>query len=435
MRIIAYLYSEPTWESIPDSAIWGWEVDQIYQDMSEQRPQLQQLLLDCQVRPANYLLLRRLAELGGSVQAVSQQVAQLQAMGLQVIATEQDYPLIDSNATASQPLQLLKLLEEVQHQQRTRRLQRGHALNRLKALPPPGKAPYGYRRSKDRYVIDRSAAPVLKDFFEHFLLYGSLRGAVRYLDKKYSKKISVSTGRRWLTSPIYRGDLVYQTNQVILDTHTPIVSREEAAQVDRLLRRNRSFAPRAASAPRSLAGLVVCGACQSPMVVAQVSASRRSQEYLYLRPTACPQQPKCRAIAYQQVLDQTICRICCDLPDAVAMVNMAGVGNAKVTIEAGIAAKQQALSQLPALVACEVLDSQTAQLRAYTLRIEISQLQNKLTQLPPINLRKIAQTVSLPQFWLDLSETERRFYFREFIQQIQIIRQEAAWTLQLVFVF
>jgi len=89
--------------------------------------------------------------------------------------------------------------------------------------------------------------------------------AVRYLAQKYGKKISVSTGRRWLTLSIVATP--YQNGQVISNTHVPIISREEAAQVDRLLRRNRRLPPRTASVPRSLAGLVVCGECQSKMTV------------------------------------------------------------------------------------------------------------------------------------------------------------------------
>jgi hypothetical protein len=110
-------------------------------------------------------------------------------------------------------------------------------------------------------LLDRAAAPVVKDFFEQFLLYGSVRGAVRYLAKTYRKRIAVSTGRRWLTHPVYRGDLLYQDGRVLRDTHTPILGREEAAQVDRLLRRNRRLPPRTASAPaiaggpRSLSGM------------------------------------------------------------------------------------------------------------------------------------------------------------------------------------
>jgi hypothetical protein len=53
--------------------------------------------------------------------------------------------------------------------------------------------------------------------------------------------------------------------------------------------------------------------------------------------------------------------------------------------------------------------------------------------LPPANLRAIAQVISLPQFWLDLSESERRAYFREFLRQIVLEREGEAWQVRLVF--
>ncbi len=249
MKIIAYTYSDPLLESSLDPANWGWEVDRVYEDLGKQdssghatresyrhatRTQLQQLIADCQTEPADYLLIRRLEELGDTVEEVSDRLNELEAMGIAIIATEQSYTSENSHLRA----QLLKLLHEVQRQQRSRRIRQGHARNRLDATPPPGKVPYGYRRGKDKYIIDRSTSPVVKDFFDNFLLYGSLRGAVRYLAKKYGKKISVTTGRRWLTSPVYRGDTAYQNGEIISDTHIPIISKEEAAQIDRLLRRN-----------------------------------------------------------------------------------------------------------------------------------------------------------------------------------------------------
>jgi hypothetical protein len=107
----------------------------------------------------------------------------------------------------------------------------------------------------------------------------------------------------------------------------------------------------------------------------------------------------------------------------------------KEGIEVAIANKQQVLDQLSKLVDSEILDQPTAELRTYNLRTEISELKAKLAQLPPVNLKEIAQAISIPQFWLDLSESERRFYFREFIQRIEIIRQETRWSLSLVFIF
>jgi DNA invertase Pin-like site-specific DNA recombinase/predicted metal-binding protein len=433
MKIIAYLYSDPLLEPMPDPTSWGWEVDRVYQDLSD-RTQLEQLFTDCTEEPADYLLIQRLEELGDSVVEISDRIHQLETLGTEIVAIETPGSIQEFSQSLTQRADLIQLLAQIQTTQHSRQIRKGHARNRIKALPPPGKAPFGYRRGKDRYALDRAAAPVIKEFFEHFLLYGSLRGAVRYLAQKYHKKISVTTGRRWLTNPVYRGDLAYKNGEVIANTHIPIISRQEAAQIDRLLRRNQQLPPRTASCSRSLSGLVVCGQCQATMTVTRVSTYRGDREYLYLRSPHCPQQPKCKAIAYNEILQKTIDRICQDLPVAVAQLQTPD--NAiKQNITAAIAEKAQILDQLQELCDRHILDEETRQLRAYKLRTEISQLQRQLAELPPVNLKETAQAVSIPQFWLDLTESERRFYFREFIRQIQIDRQETSWQLRIYFIF
>ncbi|MFM6192086.1 MAG: recombinase family protein [Planktothrix sp.] len=431
MKIVAYSYSDPLFEQPPERIIWGWEVDQVYHDLGG-RQELEQLLKDCDLEPPEYLLIRRLEELGDSVLEVSNRLQKLESYQINIIAIESDFNPSVAQINRSD---LMQLLIEIQNHQRSRRIRQGHAKNRIKALPPPGKAPYGYRRGKDRYILDRSVSPIVKEFFDRFLIYGSLRGAVRYLEKRYGKKISVTTGRRWLTNPVYRGDLEYQNGEIISNTHSPIISRDEAAQVDRLLRRNQRLPPRTASAPRSLAGLVTCGDCQSSMTISRVTAYRKNQEYLYLRPTNCSRNPKCKALSYQTVLELTIERICQDLPVSVSELNLPDLGCVKRGIFEQINQKQEILLQIPNLLTTGILDAETADLRTYKLRTEMAQLQGKLAQLPPVNLKETAQAVCIPQFWLDLSESERRFYFREFIHQIQIIRDGDNWDLKVLFIF
>lgn len=428
MLIIAYLYTDPLLDTPVDPQIWGWEIDRVYQDIG-QRQQLIILLKEAATAPPDYLLIRKIEELGDTVETVYQNLSQIEALGTKIITTE-----------AENRTDFLKLLHEIQSYHQSRRIRQGHARNRLAAKPPPGKAPYGYKRGSHNYILDRRTAPVVKEFFDQFLLFGSLRGAVRYLEKKYGKKISATTGQRWLINPVYRGDRVFKTGQILTDTHEAILSREEAAQIDRLLKRNRRLPPRSASAPRSLAGLVICGECQSSMTITRVTQHRQDQEYLYLRPLHCPHRPKCKALAYDQVLSQTIATICRDLKAAITSQPVFSVqpnpGLTPQSIQEAIAQKQMILAQLPQLIATEILDSETAQLREYKLRTEIAQLQNRFAQLPPVNLRSIADAISLPQFWLDLSEAERRFYFREFIRQIQILRLPSQpWELRLIFPF
>jgi len=430
MKSIVYCYTNPLLESVPDPSVWGMAAAHVYHDLGD-RQQWEQLLAESQLSPPDSLVVRRWDELGESMQAVGDRLAALERLGIALIVLEES---TDPQSPALMRSQMIQACQRMQAAQ-GRRIQQGHARNRIKTLPPPGKAPYGYRRGKDRYTIDRSTAPVVKDFFEHFLLYGSLRGSVRYLQKKYNKKISASTGKRWLTSSVYRGDLAYQTGDVVPNTHAPLISRQEAAQVDRLLRRNRQLPSRSASAPRSLAGLVVCGICQASLRVAKVTAVRQSREYLYLRPAHCPQQPHCRAVLYDQVLEQTIWKICAELPQAIAAASIPDLTPLQQSLTAQIAAKQAILQQLPTLIDSGVLDRETADLRAYKLRTETATLQTQISQLPPANLQTIAQVVSIEQFWRDLSEPERRFYFREFLREIQIERDGQTWQVHLKFIF
>ena len=437
MRIIAYIYSDPLLEVAPNQEIWGWEIDKVYQDWGEHQ-QLEQLIADCQLEKPDYLLIRRLEELGENISIIGDRLTKLESLGIKIVTTEQDYSFFqwDRASDYDFKINLTKLLQQIQANQQRIRLKQGHARNRLKILPPPGKAPYGYRRGQDKYIIDKSTAPVVKDFFERFLLFGSLRGAVRYLEKRYGKKISPSTGRNWLLNPVYRGDLKYKNHDLISNTHAPIIDREEAAQIDRLLRRNSRLPPRTASAPRSLAGLVICQQCQLTMNISRVTRRKQKTEYLYLRCHKCPQNPKCKAIAYQQVLTQTIEKICAELPVAVAQLNLPDNSAIEDALKAKIQRKQDIVNQLPILMQQGILDRETVAMRNYKLRTEISQLENTIAQLPPSNLKAIAQAVSLPQFWLDLSEAERRFYFREFITQIEIVRNKTpSWSLQLRFIF
>ncbi|MDA0267638.1 MAG: recombinase family protein [Cyanobacteria bacterium] len=451
MSVVAYCHIDPLLDDPLPQDFWGAKVVEVYSDqgpLDGDRPQLQRLLQDCRGPNDRHgtitqVRVRHIWELGGTVEAIAALLTDLSTAGVTLQAVGADgTETLDLPSTQAD---WMALTTQIEADHRRRRLQLGHARNRVKVLPPPGRAPYGYRRGKERYALDRATAPVVKDFFERFLLFGSVRGAVRYLGKTYGKRIAVSTGQRWLTHPVYRGDLLFQDGAVIRDTHTPILSRDEAAQIDRLLRRNRRLPPRTASASRSLAGLVQCQECQSNLKVAPVSRPRQRQKYLYLRPIACGRkiqadahgspQKACKAIAYDAVLDQTIAAVCRELPKAIAHLNPAMPAQVKTQLQSQVTQKQAALGQIPVLLADGILDQATADLRTYTLRSELAALEQQLSQLPPANLPQLAQNLAQPEFWQDLSEAERRVYLREFIRQVQLVRDGADWTVQIQFVF
>jgi DNA invertase Pin-like site-specific DNA recombinase len=438
MTVLAYAYVDPYLEAAIAADSFGQVVDRVYIDHpvpTGERSALAELLQDCAKCPPAQVRVRQLGELGDSLADVVARINQLEAHGITLVAIDHSYTTTSIPLSEADPARLVAVAETVQTQHRSGKLQAGHARHRVEVLPPPGRAPYGYRRGRYRYALDRATAPAVKDFFENFILYGSIRGAARFLDKTYGKRISASTAQRWLRHPVYRGDSLYKDGRVIRDTHTPIISREEAAQVDRLLRRNRQLPPKTVSAGRSLAGLIQCQECQSKLKVSRVTRPRQPQEYLYLRPIACGRAPSCRAIAYESVLNKTIDSICTQFPQAVENLETPPVASIKGQLLAQVAQKEQTLLQLPALQQQGILDETTANLRRYTLRSELSELQQQLSQLPPENLPQIAQTLSTQEFWQDLSEAERRVYLREFIQAVWIVRQEDDWDVHIQFVF
>ncbi|MGL5034915.1 MAG: recombinase family protein, partial [Microcystaceae cyanobacterium] len=186
MRILAYVYSDRLLESPPDHLIWGVEVEQIYSDWGSDQ-QLQKLLQDCQLSPPDYLLLRRLDELGLDLLTIRDRLENLEKLGIEIIAIEQNYSSHQGRATdqIKARQQWFELIPEIQKYQQIQRQKQGHARNRIQALPPPGKAPYGYQRSSTGYILDQQTAAIIKDFFDDYLLNGSLRQAVRCLEKRH----------------------------------------------------------------------------------------------------------------------------------------------------------------------------------------------------------------------------------------------------------
>jgi len=437
--IITYTYTDPIIDQVPDTFIWGLEVDKNYQDVGN-RKSLNSLFKDCQINPPSYLLVRSLHELGDTCAEVISAIAFIESLKIEIIAIDQPYNSSKFKHINEEEKkhQLTNIWQEVEKTIKSRKQKKGHSHNRLKALPPPGPSPYGYQKGKESYILNRSSAPIVKDFFERFLLYASLRDSVRYLEQKYNKKIAYSTALSWLKNPVYRGDLASKNRSIVANTHTPIISREEAAQVDRLLKSHRRFKPRSTTASHCLAGLVRCQICGSLCKVNSVNQRNKKRQYLYLTPIKCGQKKSCPSWQYQNILDLTIKTICTELPIIVKKIKTPDVNVIGQNIRQILAEKKLILKDLPNLVEREILDQETALIRSYKLQNDIVELSEKLNQLPPDNLKEMINNLAIAQFWYDLSEPERRFYLREFIKQIYVIpdlNQPKQYQLKLDFIF
>lgn len=390
----------------------------LWVDTTPERPRLQALIHQYANVPGTRLLTPAWDRLGDSLAGIYQAHHALSQAGIVLVVAQGD--ALD-----------WEQVNCIQKYLQRRNIILGHIEAQTKHQPPPGRVPYGYQWGETGYLPDPKTEPVVRAFFEHFLLYGSVQAAVTFLKDNYHKNITITTGIRWLSAPVYRGHTQTKHQPLQCHTHPALLSPAEAAQIDRIRQRNQKVSRRSASAPHALAGLVQCGRCQQAWRVNSVSIKYKQNTYLYLSPAACPQRPLCAGVAYQPFWQAVVEHLCPQLKQLFEQPLPFGV--IKQGLQGQILQKQQLLTQLNELKDQGILDELTVQMRTVTLQTEINQMQNKLAQLPPVNLQEIAQTASLPTFWLDLSPAEQRVYLREFLHHLEIQFEGQKYRVRLVF--
>jgi DNA invertase Pin-like site-specific DNA recombinase len=426
MGVCGYLYT-PAYAPWPEEEL-AWlkahGADPLWHDWGS-RTYLEELLQGVASGSVHQVLLVRLADLGDQLDEVHGRLLQIQQAGVRLSLVR-----ADGLQTPSTAGEWIPLLAEVPHHLQSRRRRQSQAQSRLAGKPPPGPPPFGYRREGGRYIPDCRQAPIVQDFFRHFLLYGSLRQAVRFIAEKHHKRISVATGRNWLLNPVYRGDLAYADGTVLRDTHPALLSRTEAAQIDRWLKRNQGIPRRSASASRALAGLVHCRACGSLLRIVQTTPSkgkRNGSSYLYLRCQTCRY-----SLRYAEVQQEVIRQVCEQLPQRLQTLDRQALAQTRQQLQAQLQANAERLRQLEELRQAGLLDEPSLAQRCYQLRAETARLAQKLEQLPPANLTQTVQTPSILPFWQDLSESERRAYLREVLRKVEV---DSTGAVQITFAF
>ncbi|HIK36509.1 MAG: recombinase family protein [Geminocystis sp.] len=419
---MAYFYKNPLINQETKLGCNIGRIEKIYQDIGDRR-QLRKLIEDCQNEKPDCLMVSSLASLGDNLEEVEGIITHLESLGVEIIAANEGYKTSDFKVvdTPTKRNKLREIWKQIEKELQRRKLILSHAIRKMETLPPPGRAPFGYIRGNKGYMIDPVNAPIIREFFRVFLLSGSLRRSVKYLEEKYQKKISPSTAKNWLKNPVYRGDLLYNKNTIVSDTHPPIITRQESAQIERLLRNNKKFAPKSVSSKHCLAGLLKCKSCQCPLRVNPVSNKTKGYSYLYLTPTNCPKNKPCKSLSYNSVLTRLIETIC-NLFEAIKETETERdkIEETRNIEREEIKKIKEKLEVIRRLEDEGVLEEEEAKKITYRLREKMSKMQQKINQMPPNTLGVIAKNLSNPQLWHDLSNSERRFYLREFIDTIEV---------------
>lgn len=157
-----------------------------------------------------------------------------------------------------------------------------------KGQPISGNVPVGYKietneNGEKKVVIDEETAPLIRDFFEHFKMYHSIRAAGRFCNEKYDAERSYSFYARLLTKEIYCG--MYRGNVDFCDGY---MTREEWEHLQELKHRVVKTSPR--NHIYLFSALVQCPVCKKHLTVNSTDKYGKKgflRRYVYYR---CPNE-------------------------------------------------------------------------------------------------------------------------------------------------
>lgn len=159
------------------------------------------------------------------------------------------------------------------HLQKLHGAQRDKARQGKCASRPPD---YGYRVNRevgrrhpdrDKLIPDPGEAAIIKAIAAKVIEVGSIREAYRQINPTYwpnGKLVTYRTVCKVLTHPVYRGHYAWG-DEIVENSHEPIITPEMAAQIDRIRDINRAVKRKEPKAGGILVGFIYCATCNRKM--------------------------------------------------------------------------------------------------------------------------------------------------------------------------
>lgn len=263
----------------------------------DERPSFLTLMSYCCSGVCNTVIVTRLDRLTRSLPTLRKTIAQLEAVGVGLIAL--DDSINTATAAGKFQINILGALAEMEVDRLSERVKHGwqHLRDRKVAMNPP----FGYCKDNDRHSLDHSPflclvdqqvelskVQIARDIVQAFLSKKTLRLALRHINQKYGiqtfahndgnhqkggrvarEMFRFSPGglSNWLTNPVLQGHLCYlrgsDRQQITYNTHEPLITSEEAREIELILDHNRQVRGYGSTAQEyPLSGLVFCGECR-----------------------------------------------------------------------------------------------------------------------------------------------------------------------------
>ncbi|MFZ9959023.1 MAG: recombinase family protein [Candidatus Limnocylindrus sp.] len=255
-------------------------IEDVESGLSQDRPGYLELLRLIDARQISEIICTRIDRLGRDASATDALIAICARR--QVVITALDGGTVDSSTPQGFLLsRIATSMAEVESRMLSMRIKAGYAEGRKRGRPLRGRAPWGYLKNADNSALipDPQEWSRAQEFITLLRrLSWRMNTALDEWHRAGKGEIPLNSCRSvkgWLLNPVIRGGLGYkqrinhQFDEILWDTHPPLISHQEFAVLTRQLEDNRRRWGHAAKLkPRLLTGLCRCGGCGKMMTYA-----------------------------------------------------------------------------------------------------------------------------------------------------------------------
>jgi DNA invertase Pin-like site-specific DNA recombinase len=260
-------------------------VDEGFSAGSKKRPELQRMLND--LHRFDLIIFTKLDRFTRNVLDANEMVNEFNRVGVSIKAVEEDD--VDTSTADGMFMFNLKVsLAQRELAKGSERVKTVFEYKVKKGQPITGSLPIGYKievgqNGEKQVVIDKEYEPFVREFYDHFKQYHSIRAAGLYVNEKHNQDRSYSFFSRLLTNELYCGTFRGNT-----DFCTGYVSREEWNEMQQLKKRHIKTTP--TNNVYLFSALMDCPVCQRRLTVNCCFKNMKDgskKKYIYYR---CPSE-------------------------------------------------------------------------------------------------------------------------------------------------
>ncbi|MEJ1932190.1 fdxN element excision recombinase XisF [Nostoc sp. NIES-2111] len=396
----------------------------------DQRSNFQKLMQWVRGGLVKQVIITRLDRLSRSLPTLRKVLNEFQELECVLVALDDNLDL--STAAGKFHVNMLGAVAEMESDRLSERIRRGK--EHFRKEKRASHAPFGYIVRDYRHYPNRepflclladkqeySKADMARDLIEHYITKKSLNEGCRYFQNRYGYSEFWQTAfKRWLTSPVLQGDLVYypksKNPEIHPNTHEALISREEAQTIKDILEFNRKvggFGHRRGVYP--LTGLVKCE-CGGGCVVA--TGSKGVIKYFVCARTRLGRCERKHSVKIEK-LENAVIEALISRADEIAL--FANVGFVEESPELQDLRIQ--LADLEALTNTRRNVNPAISEAMRKLRNQIEQLQQQTQSQDQINLNNqelLKLVASRHDFWAEQDTVQKQKFFRALVDHVLV---------------